>query len=64
MTHILHRHTGHKYPIAANGQGAIIRDGAGKEYIGASSGAGLARQFDNPPTRHASSCVLLYLWAT
>jgi hypothetical protein len=46
MTHILHRHTGHKYPIAANGQGAVIRDGVGKEYIGAGSGASLARQFN------------------
>src|SRR5437016_10501717 len=42
MTHILHRHTGHDYPFAASGEGAIIRDGAGKEYIDASGGAAVS----------------------
>jgi hypothetical protein len=39
MTHILHRKTSHSYPFAASSQGVIFRDGAGKEYIDASSGA-------------------------
>src|SRR5262249_20307327 len=39
MTHILHRQTGHSYPVAARGQGVIIRDAAGKDYIDGSSGA-------------------------
>jgi adenosylmethionine-8-amino-7-oxononanoate aminotransferase len=42
MTHILHRHTGHDYPFAASGEGVIIRDGAGKEYIDASGGAAVS----------------------
>ena len=42
MTHILHRQTGHSYPVAAGGEGIIIRDAAGKEYIDASSGAAVS----------------------
>src|SRR5947209_6365267 len=42
MTHILHRQTGHSYPIAAGGEGITIRDAAGKEYIDASSGAAVS----------------------
>ena len=42
MTHILHRQTGHSYPVAASGQGVIIRDTAGKEYIDASAGAAVS----------------------
>ncbi|HEY7244849.1 MAG TPA: aspartate aminotransferase family protein [Xanthobacteraceae bacterium] len=42
MTHILHRQTGHRYPVAAQAQGVIIRDSAGKEYIDASSGAAVS----------------------
>ena len=42
MTHILHRQTGHSYPIAATAQGVIVRDSTGKEYIDASSGAAVS----------------------
>ena len=42
MTHILHRQTSHSYPVAASGQGVIIRDRAGKEYIDASGGAAVS----------------------
>src|SRR5438132_7683121 len=42
MTHILHRQTGHSYPVAAGGEGIIIRDAAGKEYVDASSGAAVS----------------------
>jgi adenosylmethionine-8-amino-7-oxononanoate aminotransferase len=42
MTHILHRHTGHAYPVAAGGEGVFIRDSEGKEYIDASSGAAVS----------------------
>src|SRR5467141_5339814 len=42
MTHILHRQTGHSYPIAAGGEGVTIRDAAGKEYIDASGGAAVS----------------------
>src|SRR5271166_3297289 len=42
MTRILHRHTGHNYPFAASGEGATIRNGAGKEYIDASGGAAVS----------------------
>jgi adenosylmethionine-8-amino-7-oxononanoate aminotransferase len=42
MTHILHRQTGHSYPLASSGQGVTIRDSAGREYIDASSGAAVS----------------------
>src|SRR6202521_137254 len=42
ITHILHRHSGHNYPIAASGEGVTIRDDAGKEYIDASGGAAVS----------------------
>ncbi len=42
MTHILHRQIGHPYPAAAGGQGAVIRDAAGLEYIDASGGAAVS----------------------
>ena len=42
MTQILHRKIGHSYPVAASGDGAILRDSAGKEYIDASSGAAVS----------------------
>src|SRR6202051_1952997 len=42
MTHILHRQTGHSYPLASSGRGVTIRDSAGKEYIDASSGAAVS----------------------
>src|SRR5262245_51125758 len=42
MTHILHRQTGHSYPVATGGEGVTIRDAAGKEYIEASSGAAVS----------------------
>ena len=42
MTHILHRQTGHSYPVAASGHGVTIRDVTGKEYIDASGGAAVS----------------------
>ena len=42
MTHILHRETGHLYPVAAGAHGVIIRDAAGREYIDASAGAAVS----------------------
>jgi len=42
MTRILHRQTGHSYPVAASGQGVTIRDSAGNEYIDASAGAAVS----------------------
>jgi adenosylmethionine-8-amino-7-oxononanoate aminotransferase len=42
MTRILHRQTGHAYPVAASAQGVVIRDSAGKEYIDASAGAAVS----------------------
>ena len=42
MTHILHRQTGHSYPVAASGHGVTIRDVDGKEYIDASGGAAVS----------------------
>ena len=42
MTLILHRQIRHRYPVAVGGHGAMIRDGEGKEYIDASSGAAVS----------------------
>ena len=42
MTHILHRETGHLYPVATGAHGVIIRDAAGREYIDASAGAAVS----------------------
>ncbi len=42
MTHILHRQLRHDYPYAASGQGIVIRDESGKEYIDASGGAAVS----------------------
>jgi adenosylmethionine-8-amino-7-oxononanoate aminotransferase len=42
MTHILHRQTGHSYPVATSGAGVILRDADGKEYIDASGGAAVS----------------------
>src|SRR5438128_144179 len=42
MTHVLHRSIGHDYPVAVSGEGAFIRDAAGKQYIDASSGAAVS----------------------
>jgi adenosylmethionine-8-amino-7-oxononanoate aminotransferase len=42
MTRILHRQIRQRYPVARSGHGAIIRDGEGKEYIDASSGAAVS----------------------
>ena len=42
MTHILHRSIGHDYPIAVSGDGIVIRDSSGKDYIDASSGAAVS----------------------
>ena len=41
-TRILHRQTGHSYPVAVGGHGIIIRDADGKEYIDASGGAAVS----------------------
>jgi adenosylmethionine-8-amino-7-oxononanoate aminotransferase len=42
MTHVLHRQTGHPYPVAVGGHGVYLRDDAGKEYIDASGGAAVS----------------------
>jgi adenosylmethionine-8-amino-7-oxononanoate aminotransferase len=42
MTRILHRSIAHRYPVAESGQGLIIRDAEGKEYIDASGGAAVS----------------------
>jgi adenosylmethionine-8-amino-7-oxononanoate aminotransferase len=42
MTHVLHRQIGQPYPSAASGQGILIRDSHGQEYIDASSGAAVS----------------------
>ncbi len=42
MTHILHRQTGHAYPVAVEARGVLIRDSSGKEYIDGSSGAAVS----------------------
>ena len=42
MTRVLHRQIGHPYPVATTGQGVIIRDSTGKEYIDASGGAAVS----------------------
>jgi adenosylmethionine-8-amino-7-oxononanoate aminotransferase len=42
MMHILHRNIGQAYPVAASGQGVVIRDSAGKDYIDASGGAAVS----------------------
>src|SRR5919204_1287352 len=42
MTHILHRQTGHSYPVAVGGRGVILRAADGKEYIDASGGAAVS----------------------
>jgi hypothetical protein len=42
MTRILHRQTGHSYPLAASAKGVTIRDSAGNDYIDASAGAAVS----------------------
>jgi adenosylmethionine-8-amino-7-oxononanoate aminotransferase len=42
MTHILHRQIGHAYPVAVGGQGVLLRDADGKDYIDASGGAAVS----------------------
>jgi adenosylmethionine-8-amino-7-oxononanoate aminotransferase len=42
MTRILHLQIRQRYPVARSGHGAMIRDGEGKEYIDASSGAAVS----------------------
>jgi adenosylmethionine-8-amino-7-oxononanoate aminotransferase len=42
MTHVLHRAIAHQYPVAVSGQGIVIRDSSGKEYIDASAGAAVS----------------------
>jgi adenosylmethionine-8-amino-7-oxononanoate aminotransferase len=42
MSHILHRQTGHDYPVAVGGQGILVQDANGKEYIDASGGAAVS----------------------
>jgi adenosylmethionine-8-amino-7-oxononanoate aminotransferase len=42
MSHVLHRSIGHQYPTAASGNGIVIRDQTGKEYIDASGGAAVS----------------------
>jgi adenosylmethionine-8-amino-7-oxononanoate aminotransferase len=42
MSHILHRQIGHNYPVAVGGQGILVQDANGKEYIDASGGAAVS----------------------
>jgi adenosylmethionine-8-amino-7-oxononanoate aminotransferase len=42
MTHVLHRSIAHSYPTAVSGQGILIRDETGKDYIDASGGAAVS----------------------
>jgi adenosylmethionine-8-amino-7-oxononanoate aminotransferase len=42
MTHVLHRAIGQDYPTAVSGEGIVIRDASGKEYIDASGGAAVS----------------------
>ena len=42
MTHVLHRALGHTYPMAASGQGVLIRDEDGRDFIDASGGAAVS----------------------
>jgi adenosylmethionine-8-amino-7-oxononanoate aminotransferase len=42
MTRILHRQTGHSYPLAASAKGVTIRDSEGRDYIDASAGAAVS----------------------
>jgi adenosylmethionine-8-amino-7-oxononanoate aminotransferase len=42
MTHVLHRAIAHRYPTAVSGQGIVIRDETGKDYIDASGGAAVS----------------------
>jgi adenosylmethionine-8-amino-7-oxononanoate aminotransferase len=42
MTRILHRSIAQRYPVAESGQGLVIRDAQGKEYIDASGGAAVS----------------------
>lgn len=42
MTHVLHRSIGHNYPTAVSGNGIVIRDASGKDYIDASGGAAVS----------------------
>lgn len=42
MTHVLHRTIAHHYPTAVSGEGVLIRDETGKEYIDASAGAAVS----------------------
>lgn len=42
MTHILHRQISHDYPVALGGQGILVQDANGKEYIDASGGAAVS----------------------
>jgi len=41
-THVLHRSIAHRYPVAVSGQGILIRDQTGKDYIDASGGAAVS----------------------
>jgi adenosylmethionine-8-amino-7-oxononanoate aminotransferase len=42
MTHVLHRTIAHQYPVAVSGEGVLIRDATGKDYIDASAGAAVS----------------------
>jgi adenosylmethionine-8-amino-7-oxononanoate aminotransferase len=42
MTRLLHRSIPHTYPVAETGEGMIIRDSSGKDYIDASGGAAVS----------------------
>ncbi|HYY61015.1 MAG TPA: aspartate aminotransferase family protein, partial [Burkholderiales bacterium] len=42
MTHIVHRHLHHRYPVAAGGEGIYLIDAQGKRYLDASGGAAVS----------------------
>lgn len=42
MSHVFHRHTRHRYPIAVRGDGAYVIDSEGKRYLDASGGAAVS----------------------
>ena len=42
MTRVLHRQIGRTYPVAASGEGMLLRDTDGRDYIDASGGAAVS----------------------
>ena len=48
-THVFHRHTRAKLPIAVRGEGAYIFDSEGRQYLDASGGAAVSYLGHNHP---------------